>query len=271
MADSARRPGAPSGSGAPPQSCRWHAVADSRALPQVAVAWILEAAARAIAARGQFHLVLAGGETPRGAYRGLCQATADWPAWHVYFGDERCLPAADPARNSRLAGEAWLKHVPIPAAQIHVIPAELGAQRAAAAYAERLHASGTAGDFDLVLLGLGEDGHTASLFPGRDWGTAPGAPDALAVFDAPKPPPERVSLSAARLSRARQVLFLVSGEGKRGALADWQAGKDLPARSIAPPAGVDVLLDAALLQPVHGNMTGAPGPGRRITRWKRLL
>lgn len=258
----------------PPQSCRWHAVADGRALPQVAVAWILEAAAAAIAARGQFHLVLAGGETPRGAYRSLRLAKADWPAWHIYFGDERCLPAADPARNSRLAGEAWLEHVPIPAAQIHVIPAELGARRAAAAYAAHLHASGEAGhlgDFDLVLLGLGEDGHTASLFPGRDAGTAPGTPDVLAVFDAPKPPPERVSLSAARLSRARQVLFLVSGEGKRGALADWQAGRDLPARSIAPPAGVDVLLDAALLQPSRCTAAGQPEPGRRITRWKRIL
>ncbi len=272
MADAARLR-TPPASAMPHQFCRWHPVADARALPQVAVDWILAAAAAAIAARGQFHLVLAGGETPRGAYRRLRQAQAEWPAWHIYFGDERCLPAADPARNSRLAGDAWLDHVAIPPAQIHVIPAELGALRAAAAYAARLRKLGDFGGFgtfDLVLLGLGEDGHTASLFPGRDWGTAPGAPDALAVFDAPKPPPERVSLSAARLGRARQVLFLVGGEGKRGALADWQAGKDIPARSIAPPAGVDVLLDAALLPP-DGGMAGAPGPGRRITQWKRIL
>jgi 6-phosphogluconolactonase len=108
----------------------------------------------------------------------------------------------------------------------------------------------TVGEFDLVLLGLGEDGHTASLFPGHEWGTAPGSPDVLAVFDAPKPPQQRVSLSAARLSRARQVIFLVSGESKREAVAEWRAGKNIPARAIVPTAGVDVLVESALLAPV---------------------
>lgn len=233
----------------PPQRCRWHAVAGREALRQRAVQWILEAAAAAIGARGEFRLVLAGGETPRAVYRTLRHRSADWPAWHIYFGDERCLPAGDAARNSRIAGAAWLDRVPIPAAQVHIIPAELGARRAADAYAESLRESAGFGDcdFDLVLLGLGEDGHTASLFPGHDWGTEAGAPDTLAIGDAPKPPPDRVSLSAARLSRARQVLFLVTGAGKRGALADWRAGKLLPAGSIAPASGVDVLVESALL------------------------
>jgi 6-phosphogluconolactonase len=236
-----RRPGRPEiGRSAPAaQRCRWHALADRSALQQAAVEWIVAAAVAAIGSRGQFHLVLAGGETPRGVYQGLRQVATDWHAWHIYFGDERCLPPDDAARNSYMAGQAWLDHVPIPAAQIHLIPAELGAVPAAQAYAARLRG---VGEFDLVLLGLGEDGHTASLFPGHDWGAAPGAPDALAVGDAPKPPAERVSLSAARLSRARQVLFLVAGTGKGGALADWRSGKTIPARSIAPPAGVDVLL-----------------------------
>jgi 6-phosphogluconolactonase len=74
------------------------------------------------------------------------------------------------------------------------------------------------------------------------------SPDSLAVFDAPKPPPERVSLSAARLSRARQGLFLVTGESKREAVSAWRAGKDIPAAAITPPGGVDVLIEAALLQ-----------------------
>lgn len=81
-------------------------------------------------------------------------------------------------------------------------------------------------------------------------GAAPGSPDTLSVFDAPKPPPQRVSLSAARLSRARQVIFLVSGESKHRAVAAWRAGKDIPARAIMPAAGVDVLVESALLVPL---------------------
>ena len=127
---------------------------------------------------------------------------------------------------------------------------ELGVREAAASYAAAL--SGL-GDFDLVLLGLGEDGHTASLFPGNDWGTTAESADALPVFDAPKPPPERVTLSAARLSRARKVLFLVSGESKRKALADWRSGCAIPAAAIRPPTGVDVLVSAELLRPAAAN------------------
>lgn len=217
------------------------------ALDRAATAGILAAADRAIRARGQFHIVLAGGETPAGTYRRLRDAGADWPCWRIYFGDERCVPPADPARNSRMAAEAWLDHVAIPAAQLHAIPAEAGAQQAAQAYGGTLRA---VGEFDLVLLGLGEDGHTASLFPGREWGAAPGSPDVLAVFDAPKPPPQRVTLSAARLSRARQVIFMVCGEGKHRAVADWRAARDIPARAIAPAAGVDILAESALLNPL---------------------
>lgn len=226
---------------------RWHAVADKLALQQMAIETILASAAQAIHERGQFHLVLTGGNTPRGIYHGLRTAETDWFAWHIYFGDERCLPPVDPARNSRMAAEVWLDRVPIPALQLHVIPAELGAVQAARMYAETLWA---VDGFDLVLLGLGEDGHTASLFPDHEWGTAPGSPDTLAVLDAPKPPPQRVSLSAARLSRARQVIFLVSGESKHRAVAEWRAGKDIPARAIMPAAGVDVLVESALLIPL---------------------
>lgn len=232
---------------AEPELCRWHAVADELALQQAAIEIIIASAARAIHERGQFHLVLAGGNTPRGIYHRLRTAETDWFAWHIYFGDERCLPPDDPARNSRMAAEVWLDHVPIPPLQSHAIPCELGAVQAACMYAETLQ---TVGDFDLVLLGLGEDGHTASLFPDHEWGTAPGSLDTLAVFDAPKPPPQRVSLSAARLSRARQVIFLVSGDSKHRAVAEWRVGKDIPARAIMPAAGVDVLVESALLVPL---------------------
>lgn len=229
------------------QRCRWRALPDRTALDNVAAELILAAADNALGARGQFHLVLVGGDTPRGAYARLRTARTDWRGWHIYFGDERCLSADDPARNARMAGAAWLDHVPIPADQVHAIAAEAGATIAARQYGETLRA---VGEFDLVLLGLGDDGHTASLFPGHDWGNAPGSPDVLAVFDAPKPPPQRVSLSAARLSRARQVVFLVSGESKHRAIAAWRTGENIPARSIVPPTGVDVLVDASLLAPL---------------------
>jgi 6-phosphogluconolactonase len=220
---------------------RWHAMPDGATLAAAAHQRIQAAADAAIRARGQFHIVLAGGNTPRAAYQRLREVRADWAAWHIYFGDERCLPRDDPARNSRMAEEAWLDHVAIPALQRPPIPAELGAAAAARAYGASLQSVAA---FDLVLLGLGEDGHTASLFPGHDWGAAPGSPAALAIFDAPKPPRERVSLSAARLSDAREVLFMVSGASKREALAQWRAGAAIPASAIVPAAGVDVLVAA---------------------------
>lgn len=229
------------------QQCRWHAFSDERALQQAAIEMITSSAAEAIHERGQFHFVLAGGNTPRGIYHGLCATKTDWSAWHIYFSDERCLPPLDPERNSRMAAEVWLDRVRIPQARVHAIPGELGALQASRMYAETLRA---VGEFDLVLLGLGEDGHTASLFPGHEWGIAPGSQDTLAVYAAPKPPPQRVSLSAARLSRARQVMFVVSGESKHTAVAGWHAGRDIPARAIVPVAGVDVLVDAALLAPI---------------------
>lgn len=223
---------------------RWLSATDVAELERTACRRIMTAAERAIKQRGEFMIVLAGGNTPRGAYRLLQEQNADWAHWNVYFGDERCLPAHDIERNSKMAADAWLHHVPIPNDHVHPIPAELGATAAALSYAETLR---NVGEFDLVLLGLGDDGHTASLFPKHDWGTAPDAPALLAVFNAPKPPSERVSLSASRLSRAREVLFLIAGDSKRDALARWAAGENISARAIRPLAGVDVLVDAKLL------------------------
>lgn len=224
---------------------RWHVV-DRSAWLAAALAWVNRAAAAALAARGEFQLVLAGGGTPEKLYRALAGQQQDWARWHIWFGDERCLPAADPQRNSHMASSVWLDHVDIPVGNIHVIPAERGASAAATAYAEQLRGRGK---FDLVLLGLGQDGHTASLFPGHASGIEPGSADALAVFDAPKPPPERVTLSARRLSHARYVLFLINGADKREALAAWQQGEKIPAAAIQPDAGVDLLIDADACPP----------------------
>jgi 6-phosphogluconolactonase len=226
------------------QVLRWRGVANPATLQDSAYRRIINASARAIAVRGSFVIVLAGGNTPRNIYELLRNAMTDWSRWDVWFGDERCAPPDDPQRNSAMAHDTWLTHVPIPQDRIHVIPAELGAKAAAADYIDSLR---NVGQFDLVLLGLGEDGHTASLFPDHDWGTDVNAPDALTILDAPKPPPQRVSMSAARLSRAREVLFLIDGESKRDAVTRWRAGADIPARAIRPFAGVDALTEQSLL------------------------
>ncbi|MCA1925993.1 MAG: 6-phosphogluconolactonase [Thiobacillus sp.] len=182
-------------------------------------------AASAIAAHGRFHLVLAGGNTPRALYRELASRRAGDDKWHIWYGDERCLPADHPERNSVMAETAWLAESRIPPAQRRPIPAERGAKAAAADYAAWLDGVPA---FDLVLLGVGEDGHTASLFPGRVWTDSA----VLAVHDAPKPPPDRVSLSASRLADSQAVWFVVTGTEKREALQRWQAGEKLPAAAI---------------------------------------
>ena len=228
------------------QQCRWHEYSSMSLLEEAAVGAILDSAAASIQERGRFNLVLAGGSTPREIYRKLREVPTDWSLWHIYFGDERCMPPTEEELNSYMAGEAWLDHVPIPPAQVHIIPSGPRADKAADAYAQTLRGAGI---FDLTLLGLGKDGHTASLFPGNDWGLATDSPDTLAVFNSPIRPPQRVSLSANRLNHSRRVIFLVSGESKHEAVARWRAGENVPARAITGEAGVDVLVESSLLSP----------------------
>jgi len=202
------------------------------------------AAQKAIDHCGEFHIVLAGGGTPRRIYQRFVGFPDQWSCWHIYFGDERCLKIGDSDRNSQMVKEAWLDSVAIPPEQIHIIPAQKGAEVAAASYAKLLQGIPV---FDMVLLGLGEDGHTASLFPANSWGVSKGAdPAVLPVFDAPKPPAERVSLAAYRLAQAHQVAFIVSGDSKRDALIRWQRGDSIPAAAICPDDGVDVYFDTVI-------------------------
>ena len=188
---------------------------------------IAELAAQAIAARGAFHVALAGGETPRRCYRKLRDLAIDWKHVHIYFGDERCLPSGDAQRNDSMVRETLLEHVTIPPANVHAIPAELGACEAAASYASLLS---NVVPLDLMLLGMGEDGHTASLFP--DNPATVSAAAVVPVFDAPKPPAERVSLGMNSLNAARQKIFLVAGAGKRAALERILHGVSLPAARV---------------------------------------
>ena len=219
---------------------RWHPCDSDQTWLATALAFVAQAEREALRTRGEFHIVLAGGDTPKALYAALSLEEHDWARWQVWFGDERCLPAEHAQRNSVMARAA----LPGQFAALHVIPSELGACAAVAAYARAL---ASAPIFDLVLLGLGEDGHTASLFPGHiPGGDHEESADVVAVFNAPKPPPERISLSASRLSRARHVLFLVGGAGKLDALRRWCAGEPIPAAAIQPEAGVDVLLGPTL-------------------------
>jgi 6-phosphogluconolactonase len=227
---------------APAPATRWQVFPDGAALADQAVALMLDAARAAITARGVFHLVLAGGNTPKHAYQKMRAVGANWVKWQIYFGDERCLPRGDPGRNDTMARRAWLDHIRIPPVNVHPVPAEQGAEKGAQRYAEVLR---RVPEFDLVLLGLGEDGHTASLFPGCREGLGQNDAEAIAVRAAPKPPPQRISLSAARLSRAQRVLYMVGGESKREAVKAWRADADIPPRYIRPALGIDVFVDRA--------------------------
>ena len=189
---------------------------------------IADLAAQAIAARGVFHIALTGGETPRRCYEKLRCLPVDWAHVQIYFGDERCLPVGDNQRNDRMARETLLEHIAIPPGNIHAIPAELGAREAAVRYAAVLEGIVP---LDLILLGMGEDGHIASLFPGNPATDSRAA--AVPVFNAPKPPAERVSLGMGTLNAARQRIFLVAGAGKRDALEQILQGKSLPAARVA--------------------------------------
>ena len=218
------------------QKLNWQYLKNTDELATKAAELIAQSAQQAIAARGLFKLVLAGGSTPENAYRLLINTQTDWHKWHIYYGDERCLPVEDKDRNSKMATEVFLKHTTIPEAQIYPIPSELGGEKAAIDYQAIIK---QALPFDLVLLGMGEDGHTASLFPKHQHNQ-----DELvhAVSNAPKPPSNRVSLSAKALSHSEQVIFLISANNKQQALEDWKKGKELPVATINTEKTIEILL-----------------------------
>jgi len=219
---------------------RWEIFPDAQAVAQETVQRIQAAATQAIADRGVFKLVLAGGRTPEVAYKLLAAAALDFSKWAIYYGDERCLPTDDAERNSKMAADAWLDQFQF--AGVYPIPAEAGSAAGAAQYAACIEA---AMPFDVVLLGIGEDGHTASLFPGQ---VHDAAELTHAVANAPKPPPDRVSLSAHSLSNTRALIFLITGAGKQTAVQGWKNGQALPVATLDPACGVTILIDAAANQ-----------------------
>jgi 6-phosphogluconolactonase len=186
---------------------------------------VAEAAARIVAdslrASDGLRLVLAGGTTPLRCYALLAGMTdLAWGRATVLFGDERCVPPQHPDSNFRVVDEVLLRRV-CPAS-VHRIPAELGVEEAAARYEPIVAAA----PLDLVLLGLGQDGHTASLFPGN---AALGAAGHVApVHGAPKPPPDRVTLTLRALNEAKRIVVLVSGADKKDAVRRAKA-REAPA------------------------------------------
>ena len=179
-------------------------------------------------------LVVAGGSTPKRAYRLLAERPIAWGRVTVLFGDERCVPPSDPESNYRMAKQELLDRVH--PGSVHRMPAELGAEEGAQLYDRVVRGLSP---LDLVLLGMGPDGHTASLFPGHPALDAPGC--AAPVHGAPKPPPDRVSLTLGALREARRVVFLITGDDKAEALARAQRGV-VPAGMIA---GAEFLVDRA--------------------------
>lgn len=200
-------------------------------LARAAARCIADLAQAAVDERGRFAVALSGGSTPRQTYETLAtppyRDAIPWSAAHVFWSDERCVPPDHADSNYRLARLALLDRVPLPAENVHRIQGELPPEDAAQRYEAELRLLGDPPVLDLALLGLGADGHTASLFPGAPRPRA-GA-KAVAVY-AEAHGSWRVTLTLEALNLARRVLFLVSGEDKAAALAATLEGPNDPVR-----------------------------------------
>ena len=217
---------------------------DARSLAERAAGRFLHLVGSVLRNRARFTVALAGGSTPRQLYNLLAEKKLDWEAVHFFWGDERCVPPDTADSNFRMADETLLSHAAIPTENIHRIHGELPAEKAAMDYKDELHRffGYQIPRFDLILLGLGDDGHTASLFPGSPvvqekvlW---------VAAVRHPLLPPrqvDRVTLTPPVLNAASNILFLVSGEEKADRLAQVLQGPYhpdlLPAQIVIPVNG----------------------------------
>ena len=223
---------------------------DAGQLITAATEHFVATARNAIAKRGVFYVALAGGSTPKGLYEKLATEPyaqqIDWARVHLFFGDERCVPADHDDSNYKMARLAMLDKLPIPADNIHRMPTETGdAAEVAIAYAKTLQAVMHGAAFDLVLLGLGPDGHIASLFPETP---------ALAVTDTlttylyvEKFDSWRVTLTYPVINAARQVIVFIAGAGKADIVRDitTEAVSGLPVQQLAPQGEYYWFMDQA--------------------------
>jgi 6-phosphogluconolactonase len=238
-----------------------HVFADNPIFVNGAADFIADAAARAIAARGQFTVALSGGSTPKPVYAQLAspeyRERFDWTRTHIFFGDERCVPPDDAKSNYRMAREAWFDHVALPAENIHRMRGEDNPALEALRYEQeiaQLFRTNTFPAFDLILLGMGDNGHTASLFPGAAalrettrW-VVPQYVEVMQTW--------RVTFTAPLINAARQVAFLVQGAGKAQMVWNILRGTYqpdvLPAQLIQPTNGeLHWLLDAAAAKQIE--------------------
>jgi 6-phosphogluconolactonase len=228
---------------------------------------------RARAERGVAHVALSGGTTPERAYELLAQTLEDWRGVEVWFADERCVGPEDAESNYRMAREKLLGRIAIEPGLVHRMEGELGPEAGAERYARELRAhvagadveSGAASGadgadlpvLDVVVLGIGPDGHIASLFPDAPTLDAGAQAVCLAVRDSPKPPPERITLSLAVLRAARRCVLLATSADKRAAVTEALAEPtaQVPA-SLLRRERLTVILDDAASPPppvTHGN------------------
>jgi 6-phosphogluconolactonase len=187
---------------------------------------ILDIAKISIKLTGSFKIVLAGGKSLIPTYKILSHSNADWSRWHIYIGDERCLPLKNKERNDHDINIIWLNNSPIPKKNIHFIRAELDAKQAARHYETTLK---EVENFDVTLLSMGEDGHTASLFPGHQYDNKR---DIVIINNSPKKPKQRISLSRSRLNRSNKVFKIISGSSKCNAVKQWLNNIQLPINQI---------------------------------------
>jgi 6-phosphogluconolactonase len=203
------------------------------------------------AERGVAHLALSGGSTPRRAYELLADRAAELAGVEFWFADERCVPPDDEESNYRLVAESLLEPAAIEPGRVHRMPGELGPEEGACRYAIELGEGVQRGDgglpvLDLVVLGIGPDGHVASLFPGLPQLEAGEEAVCLGVHDSPKPPPQRITLSLAVLRAARRCLLLATGSSKADAVDAMlgEPSRDVPA-SLLRRERLTVIVDDA--------------------------
>ncbi|MDQ2888690.1 MAG: 6-phosphogluconolactonase [Chloroflexota bacterium] len=235
---------------------------DADTLSQEAARYVVRVANEAIVTHGRFTLALAGGSTPKKLYALLTSEPyrdqINWALVEVFWSDERCVPPDSEDSNYHLAEEVLLSKVPIPASQIHRMPADAADRDAASlVYTEEIQrVFGTNGipSFDLLQLGMGPEGHTASLFPHQ--ASLKELRRLVMPVDVPKPPPPRLTFTPPLLNAAVHVLFLVTGQDKADAVAAILEGEnnpdEYPAQIIQPPEGeVTWLLDSAAASKLH--------------------